>query len=286
MSGIRKLYTLKVNQSNRRLESQSYRDLNYKHKNNESIKNGKMMQSSTNIYSTTIGNKKRHTKNKVSSSETPKLRSHNESIFSGVKQNMSKDDVGDKENQIPNMGNYTANYDTRLLKKPPNPNSSSKPIKSSGLLKKPSSAAHGEHRKIDQSMDHASESEHSRQHDELMKKAKVQQQILTHLHSGRLPQDAIITPIVSNDGQIRQYILNDPIVNPDDIEPEIEILSADQIHNTTVDKSKCSTRRNGIVKAYAANTNKGIIRNYNEDRVSIILNILKPHSRKGEEWPK
>jgi len=34
-----------------------------------------------------------------------------------------------------------------------------------------------------------------------------------------------------------------------------------------------------MVLAYAANTNQGIIRNYNEDRVSIILNILKPPNR-------
>ena len=37
--------------------------------------------------------------------------------------------------------------------------------------------------------------------------------------------------------------------------------------------------------AYAANTNQGIIRNYNEDRVSIILNINKPSARKEEDWP-
>lgn len=28
------------------------------------------------------------------------------------------------------------------------------------------------------------------------------------------------------------------------------------------------------------------MRNYNEDRVSIILNILKPPSRSSENWPK
>jgi len=50
--------------------------------------------------------------------------------------------------------------------------------------------------------------------------------------------------------------------------------------------TKCSVKRNGIVKAYAANTNQGIVRNYNEDRVSIILNIMKPASRANEEWPK
>lgn len=53
-------------------------------------------------------------------------------------------------------------------------------------------------------------------------------------------------------------------------------------HETT----KCSFKRNGIVRAYAANTNQGLIRNYNEDRVSIILNIVKPEHRQQETWPK
>ena len=44
--------------------------------------------------------------------------------------------------------------------------------------------------------------------------------------------------------------------------------------------------KNGVVAAYAANTHQGIVRNYNEDRVSIILNIVKPPSRKEEIWPK
>ena len=43
--------------------------------------------------------------------------------------------------------------------------------------------------------------------------------------------------------------------------------------------TKCSLRRNGIVRAYAANTNQGLVRGYNEDRVSIILNIVKPEHR-------
>lgn len=50
--------------------------------------------------------------------------------------------------------------------------------------------------------------------------------------------------------------------------------------------TKCSVKTNGIVKAYAANTNQGLVRNYNEDRVSIILNIMKPASRVNENWPK
>ena len=50
--------------------------------------------------------------------------------------------------------------------------------------------------------------------------------------------------------------------------------------------TKCSLKRNGIVRAYAANTNQGLVRTYNEDRVSIILNIVKPENRKNETWPK
>ena len=43
--------------------------------------------------------------------------------------------------------------------------------------------------------------------------------------------------------------------------------------------AKYSAKRNGIVAAYGANTNQGIVRNYNEDRVAIILNIMKPKSK-------
>jgi protein phosphatase 2C family protein 2/3 len=44
-----------------------------------------------------------------------------------------------------------------------------------------------------------------------------------------------------------------------------------------------------VVRAYAANTNQGLVRNYNEDRVSIITNLLPPKGRtdiKPEQWPK
>lgn len=39
------------------------------------------------------------------------------------------------------------------------------------------------------------------------------------------------------------------------------------------------------VKSYAVNTFKGLIREYNEDRVSIILNILQPPTKKVAKWP-
>ena len=52
--------------------------------------------------------------------------------------------------------------------------------------------------------------------------------------------------------------------------------------------TKASAKKCGIIKSYAANTNQGIIRDYNEDRVSIILNILKPKNKQhlDIEWPQ
>ena len=42
----------------------------------------------------------------------------------------------------------------------------------------------------------------------------------------------------------------------------------------------------GAVKAFGATTNDGIVRKYNEDKVSIILNILKPSNLVNENWPR
>ncbi len=52
---------------------------------------------------------------------------------------------------------------------------------------------------------------------------------------------------------------------------------------------KTSNKNMGIIKSYAANTHEGLIRNYNEDRVSIIINMSKPKNYKIEskgKWPK
>ena len=50
---------------------------------------------------------------------------------------------------------------------------------------------------------------------------------------------------------------------------------------------KVSKKSYGYISAYAANTNQGIVRDYNEDRVSIIININQPNNYNGElPWPK
>ncbi|EAS02461.2 serine/threonine phosphatase 2C (macronuclear) [Tetrahymena thermophila SB210] len=53
-----------------------------------------------------------------------------------------------------------------------------------------------------------------------------------------------------------------------------------------IDKSKISTKQIGVVHAYGANTHQGLIRGYNEDRVSIILNMVKPQEKSHvADWP-
>ena len=73
---------------------------------------------------------------------------------------------------------------------------------------------------------------------------------------------------------------------PTKVEEHIPLKSGKDIIVPNFDSTKTSVKRNGVVSAYAANTHQGIVRTYNEDRVSIILNIVKPPSRKDEIWPK
>lgn len=54
---------------------------------------------------------------------------------------------------------------------------------------------------------------------------------------------------------------------------------------SSISPAKCSMRHNGVVAGYAVATNQGLVKSYNEDRVSIVSNIVKPMSRKEEKWP-
>ncbi|MCL0138070.1 hypothetical protein M2T37_27710, partial [Klebsiella pneumoniae] len=46
-------------------------------------------------------------------------------------------------------------------------------------------------------------------------------------------------------------------------------------HIPSFEGAKTSKKDNGFIKSYAVNTHHGIARSYNEDRVSITLNIKK-----------
>ena len=51
------------------------------------------------------------------------------------------------------------------------------------------------------------------------------------------------------------------------------------------EKSKTSKKKMGIIQSYGVNTYQGIVRHYNEDRVSIIINMNKPKDF-NKKWPK
>lgn len=57
-------------------------------------------------------------------------------------------------------------------------------------------------------------------------------------------------------------------------------------NSVQLDPTRRSTQESGIIKSYAVNTNEGLVRNYNEDRVSIILNIMQSGKQADNKWPK
>ncbi len=79
-------------------------------------------------------------------------------------------------------------------------------------------------------------------------------------------------------------------LNTEHIEsPSLKFLTNNKIYfknYSQYDQAKYSNKPYGSIAGYGVNTNQGQVRNYNEDRVSIILNVIKPNSRQGEEWPK
>ena len=63
----------------------------------------------------------------------------------------------------------------------------------------------------------------------------------------------------------------------------IDILRA---FYTKYEQSKTSKKKMGIIKTYGVNTYQGTVRNYNEDRVSIIINMNKPNNYHKKNCPK
>ena len=86
----------------------------------------------------------------------------------------------------------------------------------------------------------------------------------------------------NKEGIIPQIIeINDIIGEKCDL--DLEIL---QIPFNNFDRAKTSSKTMGNIKAYAANTYQGLVRNYNEDRVSIIINMTRPENYTKKYWPK
>ena len=94
-----------------------------------------------------------------------------------------------------------------------------------------------------------------------------------------------IMRIHSNDAsssQKNKYITINDIIGPKrDI--NIDIL---RYYFSSYEPSKTSKKKMGIIKSYAVNTFQGLVRNYNEDRVSIIVNMSKPRGYYKKIWPR
>ena len=90
------------------------------------------------------------------------------------------------------------------------------------------------------------------------------------------------SPIKNN--QNKKYLeINDLL--GEDLKKPINLIFNN--NSKDINLGKISNQSYGRIQAYAANTNKGIIRNYNEDRVSIIINMNQPenYTSKGS-FPK
>ena len=75
------------------------------------------------------------------------------------------------------------------------------------------------------------------------------------------------------------------IIGDEGRQPILLTMIDSNLHNFSA--SKISSRTFGIIKSYAANTNQGIVRDYNEDRVSIIINMNRPeYYTSSQPWPK
>ena len=87
--------------------------------------------------------------------------------------------------------------------------------------------------------------------------------------------------IQENIPQPKVIEINDLIGEKCDL--DLEILT---IPFNNFEQSKISSKAMGVTRAYGANTYQGLVRNYNEDRVSIIINMNKPPNYKKNYWPK
>ena len=81
--------------------------------------------------------------------------------------------------------------------------------------------------------------------------------------------------------EIQFITMNDIIGEKCDIKPDILNLFF-----TNYEDSKVSKKKMGHIISYGVNTYQGIVRTYNEDRVSIIINMNKPKDYTKGKWPK
>jgi protein phosphatase 2C family protein 2/3 len=110
--------------------------------------------------------------------------------------------------------------------------------------------------------------------------------VLQEISSNRQPQEkpnlAIEHPEKSGDTPKKVVNRKTKVEVRDSYEKDISVVK----NSIQLDPTRRSTQESGIIKSYAVNTNEGLVRNYNEDRVSIILNIMQSGKMADSKWPK
>ena len=102
-------------------------------------------------------------------------------------------------------------------------------------------------------------------------------------HNININTSTIINPGINNNGQnnFQKFITINDIIG-EKCELNLGILN---MFFENYDQSKTSKKTMSSIKSYGVNTYQGIVRNYNEDRVSIIINMNKPKNY-NKKWPK
>ena len=97
----------------------------------------------------------------------------------------------------------------------------------------------------------------------------------------------INTSTIINPGNTAEQNMFQKFVTINDIIGEKCNLNLDilNLYFENYEQSKTSKKTMGSIKSYGVNTFQGIVRNYNEDRVSIIINMNKPKNFL-KKWPK
>ena len=110
--------------------------------------------------------------------------------------------------------------------------------------------------------------------------------ILIQNNNNNLPEDNIIIDNNAINNQInngkQEFITINDIIG-EKCEINLDIL---RLFFNNFEESKTSRKNMGVIKSYGVNTYQGIVRNYNEDRVSIIINMNKPKDFIKGKWPK
>ena len=101
-------------------------------------------------------------------------------------------------------------------------------------------------------------------------------------HNININTSTIINPGINNNGQnnFQKFITINDIIG-EKCELNLGILN---MFFENYDQSKTSKKTMSSIKSYGVNTYQGIVRNYNEDRVSIIINMNKPKNYNKNFW--